>query len=75
MQHTTACIKKEITDNFDYHSLRKTHASMLAELKVNQKYIQTRLGHSDLETTINVYECTTDLMRIEGRMVLNKLFH
>lgn len=75
MQHTTMIIKKEIFKNFDFHSLRHTHASMLAEIGVDQKYIQTRLGHTDICTTINVYECTTDLMRIEGRMVLNKLFH
>ncbi len=74
MQHVTVSIKKEITKEFDFHSLRKTHASMLAELGVNQKYIQTRLGHTNLETTFDVYECTTDLMREQGRLVLNKIF-
>lgn len=74
MQNVTRQIKKEITDKFDFHSLRKTHASMLAELNVNQKYIQTRLGHANLETTFDVYECTTDLMRQEGRAVLNTIF-
>lgn len=74
MQNVTKCVRKEITDQFDFHSLRKTHASMLAELGVNQKYIQTRLGHTNLETTFNVYECTTDLMRQHGRVVLNKMF-
>ena len=29
MQHVTKCVKKEITEQFDFHSLRKTHASML----------------------------------------------
>ncbi|MCM1440171.1 MAG: tyrosine-type recombinase/integrase [Roseburia sp.] len=75
MQHVTRQVKKEITDKFDFHSLRKTHASMLAELGVNQKYIQTRLGHTNLDTTVEIYECTTDLMRQEGRAVLNKIFN
>lgn len=74
MQHVTRCIKKDITEQFDFHSLRKTHASMLNELGIDQKYIQTRLGHSDIDITVNVYECVTDLMRIRGRDALNTMF-
>ena len=47
---------------------------MLAEMGVEQKYIQTGLGHADLDMTIDVYECTTDIMRERGRSALNKLF-
>lgn len=74
MQHVSRVIKKEITKQFDFHSLRKTHASMLAEMGVEQKYIQTRLGHANLDMTINVYECTTDIMRERGRSALNRLY-
>lgn len=74
MQHVSRVIKKEITKQFDFHSLRKTHASMLAEMGVEQKYIQTRLGHANLDMTINVYECTTDMMRERGRCALNRLY-
>lgn len=74
MQHVTKCVKKEITEQFDFHSLRKTHASMLNEIGIDQKYIQTRLGHSDIDITVNVYECVTDLMRIRGRNALNTMF-
>ena len=74
MQHVSRIVKKEITTEFDFHSLRKTHASMLAEMGVEQKYIQTRLGHADLDMTIDVYECTTDIMGERGRSALNKLF-
>ena len=74
MQHVSRIVKKEITTEFDFHSLRKTHASMLAEMGVEQKYIQTGLGHADLDMTIDVYECTTDIMRERGRSALNKLF-
>lgn len=66
--------KKEITKQFDFHSLRKTHASMLNELGIDQKYIQTRLGHSDIDITVKVYESVTDLMRIRGRNALNNMF-
>ncbi|MDE7295920.1 MAG: site-specific integrase [Clostridia bacterium] len=75
MQHTSRIIKKEIFDNFDFHSLRVTHASMLAGLGVEPKYIQTRLGHTDLELTIKVYERVTDLMAERGRKAINELYH
>lgn len=74
LQHTTKSIKKDICKDFDFHSLRHTHASMLAEIGVEQKYIQTRLGHSDVKITINVYEHTTDLMRMRGRKAINDLY-
>lgn len=74
LQYTSKIIREEISSEFDYHSLRHTHASMLAEIGVDQKYIQTRLGHSDLSTTIDVYEHTTNLMRERGRNALNTIF-
>lgn len=40
MQHVSRIVKKEIFKDFDYHSLRHTHASMLAEFGVEQKYFK-----------------------------------
>lgn len=74
MQHVTKCVRKEIFPGFDFHSLRHTHTSMLAEMGVEQKYIQTRLGHTDIKMTIDVYEHTTDIMRERGRKALNYLY-
>ncbi len=74
MQHTSMIIKKEIFKDFDFHSLRHTHATMLAEIGVDQKYIQTRLGHTDICTTFDVYEHTTEIMRNRGRSALNTMF-
>lgn len=71
---TTKSIKKDICKDFDFHSLRHTHASMLAEIGVEQKYIQTRLGHSNIKMTIDVYEHTTDTMRSRGRKAINGMF-
>ena len=75
MQHVSRIIKKEIFPDFDFHSLRHTHASMLLEGGAEQKYIQTRLGHSNLKITIDVYEHTTDNLRNRGRAVVNKLYN
>jgi site-specific recombinase XerD len=41
--------------HLDIHSLRHTHAVLLLESGASMKYIQTRLGHKDMQTTANVY--------------------
>lgn len=51
MQYATKIIKEDICNEFNYHSLRHTHASLLAEHGAPQKYIQSRLGHAKLSTT------------------------
>ncbi len=37
------------------HSLRHTFANILCEENVNVKVVQTLMGHSDIETTMNIY--------------------
>lgn len=41
------------------HDLRHTHASLLFASGANIKYVQERLGHSDIQTTMNVYTHVT----------------
>ncbi len=38
-----------------WHSFRHTHATLLAEVGESLKTAQSLLGHSDLETTLNIY--------------------
>jgi integrase len=38
-----------------WHSFRHTHATLLAEVGESMKTAQALLGHSDLETTLNIY--------------------
>ncbi|MDE6597781.1 MAG: tyrosine-type recombinase/integrase [Clostridia bacterium] len=75
LQHTTKIIKKNICEEFDYHSLRHTHASILAQSGAAHKYIQCRLGHANLRTTFDVYEHITDDMRRHGRKIINGVFN
>ena len=46
-----------------WHSFRHTHATQLAEVGESLRTAQSLFGHSDLETTLNVYthaiRCTT----------------
>jgi integrase len=48
------------------HSLRHTHTSLLAEVKVNLEEIIDRLGHCDEATTKNVYLHVTKEMKKEA---------
>ncbi|MFR0703054.1 tyrosine-type recombinase/integrase [Enterococcus sp.] len=49
---------KNLPDNFkqiSIHGFRHTHASLLFEAGASIKDVQSRLGHSDIQTTMDVY--------------------
>ena len=58
--------------SFDYHSLRHTHATILIENGANIKDVQERLGHSNIETTMNTYVHNTDSMKKESVYIFEK---
>ena len=66
-------VKKELNITLDYHTLRHTHATMLIESGANMKAVQTRLGHKNIKTTMNVYAHTTDNMESEIAELFDKL--
>lgn len=41
--------------NIRFHDLRHTNATLLLQQGIDFKVIQTRLGHSDINTTLNIY--------------------
>jgi len=49
-----ACAKLELPQ-VTWHSFRHTHATLLGEVGESLKTAQSLLGHSDLETTLNIY--------------------
>ncbi|WP_348774401.1 tyrosine-type recombinase/integrase [Cytobacillus firmus] len=55
-------IKKDITP----HSFRHTHTSLLIEANVHIKEIQERLGHSDINTTMDIYAHMTKNIKKEA---------
>ncbi len=59
-------IKKRVTT----HTLRHTHISTLAQIGINLKAIQDRVGHSDYKTTLEIYTHVTDQM---AKDMMNKL--
>ena len=75
MQHTSHISHDELNiKDFDYHSLRHTHATVLLEKGAPLKYIQQRLGHKKIDVTINVYQHLTDELKERGIAVLNDMF-
>nr|DAV56285.1 MAG TPA: Integrase [Caudoviricetes sp.] len=48
--------------DFDFHSIRHTHATMLIEAGANIKDVSARLGHSRVETTLQIYTHQTESM-------------
>ncbi len=59
-------IHKELQLAFDYHSLRHTHATLLIESGANVKNVQTRLGHTNIQTTLQTYTHNTEKMNQES---------
>lgn len=55
-------IHRELQLAFDYHSLRHTHATLLIESGADVKNVQTRLGHTNIETTLQTYVHDTEKM-------------
>lgn len=56
-------VRHELHIEFNYHSLRHTHATMLIQAGAPIKDVQNRLGHANVQTTINRYVHDTDAMK------------
>lgn len=48
------------------HGLRHTHCSLLFEAGVSIKAVQDRLGHTDIQTTMNIYAHVTNKTKEEA---------
>lgn len=58
--------EEDLLPNFSCHTLRHTFTTRLIESGMNIKVIQEALGHSDIQTTLNIYaDVTKDLKRDE----------
>lgn len=75
-QNISSVIHKKLGyPEYDTHSLRHTHGTMLRENGADFIYIQKRLGHKDLKTTILIYtNHLTDTIKENGDVALNNIF-
>jgi integrase len=65
--------KEDIDKNITPHSFRHTHTSLLIEAGVGVKEIQQRLGHTDINTTMNIYAHMTVNMEEKASHQFSKL--
>lgn len=61
--------------DFDYHTLRHTHATLLLENGANQKSVQERLGHDSIITTLQTYVHDTDKLKEDTVELFEKIAH
>ncbi len=72
MQYVSRVATRELGfKKFDYHSLRHTHATILAEKGASPKYVQHRLGHKNVQVTMQIYQHLTDKMSEDGAALLD----
>ncbi len=55
-------IRESLKIDFNFHSLRHTHATRLIENGADIKDVQARLGHSNIRTTLDTYTHVTQSM-------------
>lgn len=76
MQHTSKIIHESLKyTEFDFHSLRHTHATMLVENGASPIYVQYRLGHKNLDVTLRVYFHYTGKIADDGAEIVAKMFN
>jgi len=63
LKYLSRVVNYELGINFNFHSLRHTHATMLLESGANIKDIQKRLGHSKIGTTMDTYSHVTQKLK------------
>lgn len=74
LSNFTTKLSKDLGINFKFHDLRHSHASLLLEADVNIKVIQERLGHSKINTTLDVYSHVSQKLERESIDKFENLF-
>ncbi len=75
INHAARVIHKDIMPDFTFHSLRHTHCTNLQMHGYDLKYIADRLGHSNIDITMNVYSHLTETTATQNDNKLNDDFN
>lgn len=65
--------KLNINKKIRWHDLRHTNATLLLSQGIDFKTIQIRLGHADINTTLNIYSHVTEEMQKEATKKITNL--
>lgn len=71
-KYAARVIHYDLGIKFNFHSLRHTHATKMIEQGVSPKAVQERLGHENIETTLQTYVHNTEVMEQEAVDVFEK---
>lgn len=75
MQHTSKVIHTQLgIPDFDFHSFRVTHTTLLIEAGADLKYVQKRLGHKNASVTTQIYQRLTENMENRSIDILENQF-
>lgn len=75
IKYMSKIIHHELMINFNYHALRHTHATELIEAGISPKSVQVRLGHKNIETTLNTYVHDTPVMKDNAVTKFEEIAH
>ncbi len=71
-KYASRVINYELGISFNFHSLRHTHATTLIENGANVKDVQHRLGHNNIQTTLDTYTHATEKMAEQTVEILER---
>lgn len=71
-KYAARVIHYDLGIKFNFHSLRHTHATKMIEQGVTPKAVQERLGHENIETTLQTYVHNTEVMAQDAVDVFEK---
>lgn len=71
-RYASRIVNYDLGIQFNFHSLRHTHATILIENGADIKDVQERLGHAQLRTTMDTYVHNTQRMRNKSVEIFEK---
>lgn len=74
-KYASRVIHNKINEPFDFHSLRHTHATMLAEAGANPEAVRKRLGHADIKITLQYYTHVTEKLEADMMEKIERFVH
>jgi integrase len=73
-EHFTECIKKSGMKKIRFHDLRHTHATIMLQLGEHPKVVSERLGHSNVNITLDTYSHVLPNMQEDAARKLFEAF-
>lgn len=72
-KHYKNILKKNSIRSIKFHGLRHTFATRLFEAKVPVKVVSELLGHSSIDTTLNIYVHVLDELKSDAAKIINTI--